>query len=355
MRGDIGWGAVATVSRWTVQAAAEVYALMMRAVVLAGCTLLPCTLPLVPQAQLAATGAQAHQQLRSRIFVYDLGKGTSTLVYTADTIWEAPSWSPDGKYLISNSGGAIYKLALLPDGSAKPERLAIPAEYRCNNDKAISPDGTQLAFSATLPPAKNSNVYLANADGTHIRAMTHEVPSYFHGWSPDGKTLAFVAQRNGLPDYNILRMPAAGGAEIAMTKAPGHNDGPDYSPDGKWLYLNSDRTGRQSIYRMASTATSNDDARAELLLADGDEDWFPHPSPDGRKLVYIAYPAGTATHNPRTVQVKLRLAAINNNHVASTASTLVIVTGGQGTLNVNSWAPHSDRFAYVSYEVLPAQ
>lgn len=327
--------------------------LRYHALFVAGSVVLPFALAAQTPVTPAPAVTQQQQHLRSRIFVYDLRNGSSKLVYTADTVWEAPSWSPDGKYLISNSGGGIYKLAFKANGSAMPERLPIPAEYRCNNDKAISPDGKQLAFSATLPPARNSNVYLANVDGTDIHAMTTEVPSYFHGWSPDQKTLAFVAVRGTSKDYNILRMPAAGGTEVAMTKAPTHNDGPDYSPDGKWLYINSDRTGKQSIYRITPGSTSADDANAELLLADGDEDWFPHPSPDGKKLVYIAYPAGTATHNPRDVQVKLRMMAVHNNTVDKTAKTLTTFTGGQGTLNVNSWAPDSQRFAYVSYEVLP--
>jgi len=96
----------------------------------------------------------AEQHLRSRLFIYDLRNGSSHLVYTADSIWEAPNWSPDGKYLIANSGGAIYKLVLKQDGTAEPEKLAIPADYQCNNDKAISPDGRKIAFSATVPPHK---------------------------------------------------------------------------------------------------------------------------------------------------------------------------------------------------------
>ncbi len=273
----------------------------------------------------------------------------------ADTIWEAPAWSPDGAYLISNSGGSIYKLALKPDGTAAPERLPIPAEYRCNNDKALSPDGKMLAFSATLPPAKNSNVYLANANGTDIHAMTKDVPSYFHGWSPDGQTLAFVAQRGGSKQFDIYRMPASGGAEDRLTTDTHHDDGPDYSPDGKWIYINSDRSGKEAIYRMPPGGAGSNDKDAQLLIADGDEDWFPHPSPDGQKLLYIAYPSGTATHNPRDLQVKLKLAAMHGDNVDKTAKTLTMFTGGQGSLNVNSWAPDSQRFAYVSYEVLQAQ
>ena len=157
-----------------------------------------------PAQEGAAPPAQAQKHLRSRLFIYDMRDGSSHLVYTADSIWEAPNWSPDGTYLISNSGGGIYKLVLNQDGTAQPQRLAIPAEYRCNNDKAISPDGKKLGFSASLAPYKGSQVFLADADGTSIKLMAEESPSYFHGWSPDSKTLAFVAQRNGSSQYDMM-------------------------------------------------------------------------------------------------------------------------------------------------------
>jgi TolB protein len=89
-----------------------------------------------------AAGAAETPQ-RSRIYVYDLRTHSSKLVFTADTIWEAPNWSPDGKYLISNSGGLIYKLVFKADGTVQtPEKLNVPHDYECNNDKGISPDGT---------------------------------------------------------------------------------------------------------------------------------------------------------------------------------------------------------------------
>src|ERR1700735_5634396 len=115
-----------------------------------------------------AAGAAETPQ-RSRIYVYDLRTHSSKLVFTADAIWEAPNWSPDGRYLISNSGGGSYKFVLKQDGTAEPERLGIPADYRCNSDKAISPDGKKLAFSATLPPGRGSQVFLADADGNNIK------------------------------------------------------------------------------------------------------------------------------------------------------------------------------------------
>lgn len=296
-------------------------------------------------------GQEAH--LRSRVFIYDMRDGSSHLVYTADSIWEAPNWSPDGSYLISNSGGTIYKFVLKKDGTAEPQKLAIPAEYRCNNDKAISPDGKKLAFSATLPPGRSSQVFLADADGNHVRMMVSDWPSYFHGWSPDNQTLAFVAQRNKSGQYDIYSLPAAGGVEKRLTFNVHQDDGPDYSPDGKWIYINSNRSGKEAIWRFPADGAGPDDHKAEMVVNDGLEDWFPHISPDGKKMVYIGYPAGTATHDPRTVHIEIKLVAIGHGKVATSQKTLVQGIGGQGTMNVNSWAPDSMRFAYVTYEALP--
>jgi TolB protein len=308
------------------------------------------------QAQSSTVHAEAPppgQHLRSRLFIYNLHDDSSRLVYSADSIWEAPNWSPDGKYLIANSGGGIYKLVLKQDGTAEPQKLSVPANFQCNNDKAISPDGKKIAFSATVPPQKGSQVFLADADGSNVKLMASESPSYFHGWSPDNKTLAFVAQRNGSGQYDIYGLPAGGGAEKQLTSNIHHDDGPDYSPDGKWIYINSDRSGKEAVWRFPSDGAGTDDAKAEMVVSDGLEDWFPHISPDGKKMVYIGYPAGTPTHNPRTVPIELKLVAIDHDKMTAAQKTLVKAIGGQGTMNVNSWAPNSMRFAYVTYEVLP--
>ena len=98
--------------------------------------------------------APASQHLGSRIFIYDLRDGSTHLAYAADSIWEAPNWSPDGKYLITRiPKGGIYKLALNPDGTATAaQKLAVPGDYGCNNDKGLSPNGKGWPSQpATLP------------------------------------------------------------------------------------------------------------------------------------------------------------------------------------------------------------
>lgn len=306
-----------------------------------------------PTAPAGPSKAKAPQHVRSRVYIYDLRDHSSHLVYAADSVWEAPNWSPDGKYLILNSGGGIYKFVLKPDGTAERQKLAIPDKYRCNNDKAISPDGKKLGFSANIAPAKGSQVFLADADGKNVKLMVSPSPSYFHGWSPDSRTMAFVAQRNGSGQFDIYSIPAAGGAERQLDADIHHDDGPDYSPDGKWIYINSARSGKEAIWRFPATGAGPHDAKAEMVVSDGLEDWFPHISPDGKKMVYIGYPAGTPTHDPRNVPIVFKLVAIQGDKVSGARKTVVNATGGQGSFNVNSWAPDSMRFAYVTYQALP--
>jgi hypothetical protein len=72
--------------------------------------------------------------------------------------------------------------------------------------------------------------------------------------------------------------------------------------------------------------------------------WFPHPSPNGAHVLYLAYPAGTQGH-PADLDVTLRLMPAGGG----LTSDLCQLHGGQGTINVPCWAPDSQRFAFVRY------
>lgn len=311
--------------------------------------------------ELPATKADPNpENVRSRISVYDFGTKSVHVVFSADKLWEAPNWSPDGKYLIANSGGEISRFTLDAKGEAKPEKLALDdSSYRCNNDKSLSPDGKKLAFSADHPPADGSQVFVANADGTHPKLLTPNVPSYFHGWSPDGRWLAFVAERNN--NFDIYRVSIDGGKEERLTSSPGFDDGPDYSPEGKWVYINTDRSGGWDIWRFPADGAGPNDAKAERVTGDSLEDWFPHPSPDGKWMAMLSFPPGTKGHDFRTA-VQLRLMALPASGTPAqlpkeedenAIQTLLQFFGGQGSINVNSWSPDSKKIAFVSYELLP--
>jgi TolB protein len=293
-------------------------------------------------------GAQA-PRYSSRIMIYDLRTKTSTLVHQADAVWEAPNWSRDGAFLLSNSGGRLYRIPV--SGGGAPEPLALDRTLRCNNDHDFSPDGTLLAISAsTQSSGGGSQVFVANADGTNHRLLVSPSPSYFHGWSPDGKYLSFVANRDG-KQYDVYRVPLGGGAEERLTMDPAYDDGPDYSRDGKWIYFNSNRGGAGwNIWRMPADGAGPDDTRAQQVTSDDLEDWFPHPSPDGKSLLFLSFPHGTETHNDRNLRVQVRMIPMPAETLAPARPQMLLeFTGGQGTINVNSWAPDSQRFAYVTF------
>lgn len=284
----------------------------------------------------------------SVVMVYDWAAKAPTEVFRGAGIWEAPNWSHDGRFLLVNSNGRLYRIAV--EGNAIPEPLALDSALRCNNDHDFSPDGRLLAISATSSSSRQSQVFVANADGSNPRLVVSASPSYFHGWSPDGQSLAVVGRRDG-KQYDLYRVPAAGGDEQALTATPAHEDGPDYSRDGRWIYFNSDRAGGGDIWRMPAAGEGPGERLAQRVTSDAREDWFPHPSPDGRWLVFLSFPPGTAGHNSRDLRVQLRAIPLPGDSTApAEPQVLVEFTGGQGTINVNSWSPDSRRFAYVRYE-----
>jgi TolB protein len=261
------------------------------------------------------------------------------LIHSAAERFEAPNWSRDGSTLVFNGDGRLWKL---PATGGKPEALDTGFATKVNNDHGFSPDGTQLAISDNSQGDQKSIVYvLPVAGGTPNRiTVTGHGPSYWHGWSPDGKTLAFVGERNG--DFDIFGIPATGGEEVRLTTAKGLDDGPDYSPDGKYIYFNSERSGTMQIWRMHA-----DGSNQERVTTDDSNDWFPHPSPDGKWMVFLAYDRDVKGH-PENKNVALRLMSLSDNKI----TTLVKLFGGQGTINVPSWSPDSKQIAYVSYHLV---
>jgi TolB protein len=287
----------------------------------------------------------------STITIYDLGAKAAKALHRAEGIWEAPNWSRDGRFLLVNSDGRLYRIPV--DGPPAPQPLALDASLRANNDHDFSPDGQRLAISASSPSSRGSQIYVTRADGSDHRLVVAAAPSYFHGWSPDGRWLSFVANRDG-KQYDLYRVPSDGGTEERLTSDPAYDDGTDYSPDGKWIYFNSNRGGGWNIWRMPADGAGPGDRRAERATSDELEDWFPHPSPDGRQLVFLSFPHGTEGHNDRGSRVRIRMIPIAGEKVDGAApQTVIEFTGGQGSINVNSWAPDSRRFAFVSYETRP--
>jgi TolB protein len=265
--------------------------------------------------------------------------GLRAIVYRAREHFEAPNWSRDGRTFLFNRRGSIYSLPV--EGGGKPVRLDTGTADRCNNDHGLSTDGKWLAVSHNEPRSRQSLVYILPAAGGTPRQVTKTGPSYWHGWSPDGRTLAYCAQRDG--EFDVYTIPTEGGTETRLTTAPGLDDGPDYTPDGKQIYFNSTRTGLMKIWRM------NADGSNQEQVTDDPEyvDWFPHPSPDGKWLVFVSYDKSVAGH-PEDKDVVLRIMPL----AGGKPRVLATLFGGQGTINVPSWSPDGKSLAFVSYRLL---
>jgi TolB protein len=288
----------------------------------------------------AADGVDGYQKLSpSRLELMDVATGHRTVIYTTEGHIEAPNWSKDGKFLIYNSGGSLYKFPL---DSKIPAKINTGEVVNNNNDHGLSFDGKMLAMSSStkLPDGKSgSMVYTVPIEGGIPKAITKNVPSYWHGWSPDGKTLVYCAERNG--DYNVWGIPSNGGEEFQLTTAKGLDDGPEYTADGKSIYFNSVRSGMMKIWKM------NPDGSAQEQVSFGKyNDWFAHISPDGKQMVYVSYPADVpADSHPHNKRVLLQLQQVNSPE----AKVLAYIYGGQGTMNVPSWSPDGKTIAFVSF------
>ena len=251
---------------------------------------------------------------------------------------EAPNWTPDGASLFFNGNGRLQKIAV---EGGEVQLIDTDFATRISNDHGISPDGAMLAISDPSQGDRRSVIYAVPVEGGVPTRLTQGSPSYGHGWSPDGKTLAFAGEREG--NVDIYTIPVEGGDETRLTMAIGLDDGPEYSPDGQFVYFNSDRGGTMQIWRMRP-----DGSGQEQVTSDEYNNWFPHISPDGQRMAFLTYDRDISGH-PENKDVMLRLMSIEDKRV----SILAKMFGGQGSFNAPSWSPDSRRLAFVSYQLLP--
>ena len=289
--------------------------------------------------------AQYSGNVISYLEIYDFETGSHKVVKEVQGLIEAPNWTPDGEWLVINRHGKLYKTAA--DGSTDLIEINTGDITQCNNDHVISADGKWIALSSNDPSNKHysSYVYTVPFEGGQPRKITPEGPSYLHGISPDGKMIAYCAFRGPQDEQDVYVMPVKGGKEKRLTDAHGLDDGPEYSMDGKYIWFNSVRTGRMQVWRMKSNGKN----QTQMTFDEHMNSWFPHISPDGEKVVYIAYhdyEIAPGDHNANH-NVELRMIPAGGGE----PQTLVKLFGGQGTINVNSWSPDSRKFAYVSYRM----
>jgi len=277
------------------------------------------------------------------VWVGDVAEATAELVFTSDTtLFEAPNWAPDGHGLLLNGDDLLWRLDLDPIAITE---VTIPGLPPINNDHVVDAASGVIYLSAN-----DGHIYMAPIDGGVPERVTNDSARYhfLHGVSPDGKTLAFVDIPVG--DFSspgrLALISSQGGATRYPDAGTKHLDGPEYSADGAWLYLNTEEFGQQPGHAQLARIPSEGGVMQRLVTSDT-VDWFPHPSPDGEYATYISFPTGTIGH-PANLDVEVRLVRTSD---WSDVVARFPLFGGQGTINVNSWSPDSHRFAFVAYPI----
>ena len=272
----------------------------------------------------------------SNIETMNVFTGKRKILYAAPVSLQAPNWTPDGKSLIYNSKGSMYRFNLQ---TKKIELINTGLVKNNNNDHVIAFDGKMLGLSGTGIDEKNGSVvYTVPVNGGEPKQITPTGPSYLHGWSPDGRYLTFTGKRNN--EFDIYKIPSNGGEEIRLTDSPGLDDGSEYSPDGRYIYFNSVRSGTMQLWRMKT-----DGSEQEPLTKDEYNNWFPHVSPDGKWIVFLSFLKDIKPDDhPFYKHVYLRMMPVDGG----APKVIAYLYGGQGSINTPSWSPDSKSIAFIS-------
>lgn len=280
---------------------------------------------------------------RARIRVWDRHTGAvRTVSESRDRLYEAPNWTPDGRLLVNGDG----KLWLLPaDGSEPPREIPAEGLPDVNNDHVLAPDGETVFASAN-----DWHIWkVPLAGGTARRVTADDGGMHFlHGVSPDGQRLGYVRLTpdgdNWWASATIHTVGVDGRGDVAVTTDPGPADGCEWTPDGEWIVFNTEQFSTTPGHAQLARVRPDGTGLAQLTF-DERVNWFPHVAPTGDVAVYLSYPPGTTGH-PADLPVELRLVSVD---AWQEPTTLVALDGGQGTINVPSWAPDGSAFAFVDF------
>jgi Tol biopolymer transport system component/DNA-binding winged helix-turn-helix (wHTH) protein len=163
-------------------------------------------------------------------------------------------------------------------------RMAAPPQRMIESERGsfspqYSPDGRYIAFISNRNGS--AELWLANADGSNPRPLTS-----FGGtgcgspsWSPDGRRIAFDRRQPGEGTYDIFLIPSDGGTAVQFTRGLTVHHSPSWSHDGNWIYYSSAQSGVREVWRQPLGGGT-----AEQITHSGG--YLPQESPDGKYVYY---------------------------------------------------------------------
>ena len=238
----------------------------------------------------------------SEIYVMDAdGTNQRRLTNNRADDW-SPAWSPDGRRIafVSERDGHVHArhgwptseiYVMAADGSNPQNITNDPSDDR---EASWSPDGKRIVFvSERDEPRVSADIYVMDADGSNPQRLTdHDFDDREPSWSPDGEHIIFSARREGHFEnkfaitYEIYVMDADGQNEQRLTENRKNDGAPSWSPDGKRIVFEADRKGdfeNYDVYVMDA-----DGGNQQKLTNDRGWDSSPSWSPNGERVAFMS-------------------------------------------------------------------
>jgi Tol biopolymer transport system component/DNA-binding winged helix-turn-helix (wHTH) protein len=189
-----------------------------------------------------------------------------------------PAVSADGKkisYVEEFEDVNIWKLDRSLAGGEGSDFKKFITSARSDHSQQISPDGSKIVFVSDR--SGDSEIWLANADGSNVLQLTSSRGSGSPRFSPDGRFIAFGSPAEGRDDIFVIS--AEGGPPRQLTNGPANDILPAWSADGRFIYFTSNRSGDFQIWKIPAEG-----GEPTQITRHGAFETF--ASPDGKVLFY---------------------------------------------------------------------
>jgi TolB protein len=263
-----------------------------------------------------------------RTALSERGAGGPTKLTNNKDYLQHLSWSPDGKYFLVTRyhKGKVGLWTVTVDG--KDWKQVFPSNKEPHFDGQWSPDSKRITFVFDTLKGTDGELRIdqINVDGTgHKNLIAHKAFEESPRWSPDGKLLAWVSQRD--KNQEIYVADAEGKNPKRLTSEPGLDNNPSWSPDSKRLAFCSSRKGNLDIYVMNA-----DGSDVRQLTTHPKMDYWPVWSPDGKRIAFTSNRDGNydiwLMNTDGTEQRNLTNHPANDNYAA--------------------WSPDGKQLAFIS-------